>query len=816
MARITVPLINAAQSRDKTLVPLCVPQWFLPHLVSYAETLSEVQYFIGTDEQKLSAMYDGEDALTALMFPEDCQEQVEIPYNSCGDVFMPDSPFISWAPNDPFLDPFGIPIGYQNPPWVNLSRVVPGTQLIGLEETDIITTMLQIIGLYTPTSIVDFLLHIILTGFPRFTIHVVGSGTVELHLLKVPFGGRALVNLDNSLTNNKLVPVTSVEVTDVGSYLSQFLSFIGQGVSGTLFVEEIIEVEIEGDGEHDIHVTMLPNVSGNQLFGFGGGLRSVNFCGDVRGASEVLDIDFRIQGVNLEWRKSPQSSWITLGKVVGDDGTNGVCEPCADDVGYGEPDNSAYYVRGARAIAQGALNDVLAAYLRSTSAMAYRAESLEYALPVSTRVNPNISAPFGNVSGLATVRANWFLEAFQDLGLSSAIVRHAQCILNDLFKNNPFGFLASYTSGSAYTFEDFVNNAYLLNPNPDAPETPSTHTPQQIGILSDILLQALAYYASAYPVNYLNAIRYESNLSAITGIETEECAGLYGAWCRSFDLSESSHRTKFSLLAGLELPEGYRTAPVDYGTISKEIVSISYPLGGDSAIGEIFIEYEASYINGEEVFLFEVLQNGVVQDSYTHPDPPEGFDQSYSYDFGGTVGDEIRITIITGEGIVPYNGGEAIIYSLQADGVGIIPSGGVACSVYDWEIFGGGINGEGLFYPVVLTEWDAVNLNWVSTTPGTSTHEVIVGLDIPSGSVLTELEFTHQTYTSIDRATAYRKEGSANQQVWHYTEDTEDTHLVYPVGFTGPCTLWILVDGQGATKSRLLSVSAKGTGISPE
>jgi hypothetical protein len=815
MVRITVPLIDAAQSRDKTKVPLCVPQWFLPHLISYAETLSEIEYFIGTDEQKLAAMYDGEDALLALMFPEDCQDQVEIPYNSCGDVFMPDSPFISWAPNDPVASPDYKPFGYKNPPWVRPADAIAGTQLIGIEETDVITTMLQVAGGYDfALQVTTFIYGILFAGLPRFTVHVSGAGTVELHLLKVPFGGRAFINADYSLTNNKFVDLTTFGFADLGSYIAQIGALVGI-FGGTLFVEEIVEIHLEEPGDHEIHVMMLPTVSADTFIGFGGGLRSVNFCGDVRGVDSFMP-EFQIQGVDLIWRPNISSNWINLGRVVGQDGEPGqqgipgVCEPCADQIGILPPVSPNYYYRATRVLVEGVFADMMHSFLNAgvDGVFAYTANSLESGLPSSLRHNPSLTLKTGNALEVDADAKTWLSGLYINEPARVLVVAYAACELLPILQNwgsEPFPF-DKYVA--AKSFSTYVQEAWTISELQIQVDFAPTY------LLAQSLLQQLMVYAYTYPTTFIQAVNWEANLSAVTAIESFLCEDQYSHWCRFYDFEEelwawvSMSGTTYTEDVGFE--DGLYTLN---GSTQNRSATIRQLLSGESLITRIAVTYDIEPSDTEGLLVYAVYNNGLLIGT---DDAIVDIPATFVFEDINLTGNEIIIRLDAGSAVGVDPGGSATIKSVQTHGEGVAPAHGVACGVATWEIFSGGVNGEGLFYPVVLTEWDAVNLNWVSTTPGTSTHEVTVGLDIPSGSVLTELEFTHQTYTSIDRATAYRKEGSANQQVWHYTEDTEDTHLVYPVGFDGPCTLWILVDGQGATKSRLLSVRAKGTGISPE
>lgn len=671
MVRITVPTVDAAQSRNKTLVPFCVPAWFVPHLISYAETLSAVPFFTGTDEQQIDAMYDTEDALVAMMLPESCQDVVT--YNPCGTEYLPNSEFISWAPNDPFLSPDHKPTGYAHPPWVQPSAAIPGTELIGIEETDVITTFLQITGNLGPINWLDLVKGFIFHGFPRFTIHVHGAGTVELHLIKVPLGGLALVNVDHSLSNNKLVELATYEVTDIDSYLSQFAQILQKGLAGALFVEEIIEVEIEDDGDHDINVTMLPQISSDTLLGFGGGLRSVNFCGSTGGQDVPLDIDVRLNGVDLEWRKSPTSAWINLGRVRGYDGINGICEPCPDnDIGYSEPSNPAYYVRAARVIAEGVWNDLYRSYTISTPDTEYDAQSLESSLPSTLRVYPHYTASIGDESINYGTIINWWLDIHTDAPKKAGIINNAACKLLDMFENNPLGFSAGYTNPASSKWADYVNTAGLLGTSGDL-------TPEQNHLLAESLILQLAYYAAGHPARYLQAVYYEANLSSLTGAEIANCDAVYSVWCRQFDFTESSLGW-VPIVGTYGGALGFGDEITQAGADYRRSVTISLPLAGESEIGEVGFVYDAEFDGGDEYIEIEVLLDGVGVDSIVDDMPSDGESVEFGHDFEGLVGDEIRITLVSGVQTGSAPDGSVVITSASASGEGITPSQGENCA----------------------------------------------------------------------------------------------------------------------------------------
>lgn len=242
--------------------------------------------------------------------------------------YPPSAPFIEWHPNDPFLSPDETPSGYVNPPWY----VADGNAatLLGVAVGDVVTDTLrfQSIPIIPPPS-----------GYPRFRVHLRGSGTVELHLAHVLSGGYAQITQDdNPLTVefidlNRDVLAVPPETTDV----------------------VVIEREIEGSGRHHIDVLMIPKANDSINFlGQGGGLRRVVLCGFTEMAREIEMRSVAVDGCdNIEWRYRDEddSAWRLLSTVCdGEDGqdgqdgapgADGVCPECpepGDDDGAAVPD----------------------------------------------------------------------------------------------------------------------------------------------------------------------------------------------------------------------------------------------------------------------------------------------------------------------------------------------------------------------------------------------------------------------------------------------------------------------------------------------
>lgn len=166
------------------------------------------------------------------------------------DEYQPSEDIITWSPQNPYTEPDYVPPHYAFPPWVVLGTSVPFS---GLQAGDVITSLLR-----APIDTV------LAGGFPRFRIAVNGPGTVELSLLRFPTASLALISVDDN-------PL-SLKWTDLNVSLSAAL--------GTPIPVEIVNVEVTGEGDHHIDVTIVPTVGATPPYvNFGGGIRQVALCG---------------------------------------------------------------------------------------------------------------------------------------------------------------------------------------------------------------------------------------------------------------------------------------------------------------------------------------------------------------------------------------------------------------------------------------------------------------------------------------------------------------------------------------------------------
>jgi hypothetical protein len=190
------------------------------------------------------------------------------PADNCS-VLALDSERIEWFPESPYAPLSLVPDGYNFHPYtvVDSSLISQIISLFGLgyKIGDVYTDLTKIpIG-----SSWEDLLTTQYLNFPRFRIlDLQGQGTVKLHFLNIPQGGRALISIDGVIYLNPYANRLRELSVDKLSFPPE------------TEVEQIIEVEIEGSGDHFLDVVFLPTVDNDfiPLF-FGGGIRAVELCG---------------------------------------------------------------------------------------------------------------------------------------------------------------------------------------------------------------------------------------------------------------------------------------------------------------------------------------------------------------------------------------------------------------------------------------------------------------------------------------------------------------------------------------------------------
>lgn len=185
--------------------------------------------------------------------------------------YAPNASFIDWSPSTPG-DVNDIPSGYRENPWYIIDQSIIGGYVPGDVLCDANSTM--------PQSVWDYLSIVFTSGAPRFRVHVDGPGQVELHLLRIAFGGIALVWQDDDYTTADVVDLQSYSLGDLAPGTVDLLTFIDNAIDQDFSDILIHERFFETDGPHHIDVSFLPILDANiTQLGWGGGLRKVVLCG---------------------------------------------------------------------------------------------------------------------------------------------------------------------------------------------------------------------------------------------------------------------------------------------------------------------------------------------------------------------------------------------------------------------------------------------------------------------------------------------------------------------------------------------------------
>lgn len=222
--------------------------------------------------------------------------------------FASNDAIISYSPQNPFTEPNLVPSGYLTTPFTLfsnfgaigwLSSWLPDftENLTGYQPNDVIV---DISSLPLFANWFDLLSSLM----PQISINVDGTGTMELHLINFPLGGRAIITID-----------TQPNLADI------FLGILGNAELSVELNRDILslpiespsvvihEVQINTSGSHTVYITFVPVLDDALIpLNFGGGLRKVVLCGF--GVSPMAVEDIRLVDCNLE--KFENGVWTSV------------------------------------------------------------------------------------------------------------------------------------------------------------------------------------------------------------------------------------------------------------------------------------------------------------------------------------------------------------------------------------------------------------------------------------------------------------------------------------------------------------------------
>lgn len=225
-----------------------------------------------------------------LMNPVDCAEQeidncLEYPNNAT---------FISYNPQNPHTEPDFVPDGYPSQPFFKFGSIIPES-IPGWLEGFVSDWLTEMTG-YEPDDVLSVInsfpifadwQDLLTSGLPRITLSFSGKGIVQIRLLLVPFGGRALVSVDvEPDIGDILAGIFEGNVRSIE--LERDLSSIPLETD----IDHIEEVVLTEDTEHTIYITFLPTVDNTLIpLKYGGGIRSVTLCGEFAFGTPPIECD---------------------------------------------------------------------------------------------------------------------------------------------------------------------------------------------------------------------------------------------------------------------------------------------------------------------------------------------------------------------------------------------------------------------------------------------------------------------------------------------------------------------------------------------
>lgn len=250
---------------------------------------------------------------SAILFADDgCNEE---PCVDCCQSYIPEQDWVAFFPQDPFTTPEYIPAGYNYPPFYT-NAALPFTSIL---PTDALLNILAF-------PVFQNLYELLQTGLPRCEIRFTGTGQIEVELIKLINGGWAWIQLDDRVDNDQVVNLNAIAVTEI----TDLQNFLDIAIEGSLSDTEIVEFEVDTVGDHKIVVYFLPDVGPDVLFGFGGGIRSIEMCGGLMPLEGYYHMQMQSisSGENcymIQWRPNSTAAWIDLQEVC--DGAAGADAP---------------------------------------------------------------------------------------------------------------------------------------------------------------------------------------------------------------------------------------------------------------------------------------------------------------------------------------------------------------------------------------------------------------------------------------------------------------------------------------------------------
>jgi hypothetical protein len=198
--------------------------------------------------------------------------------------------FVDYFPDNPYIDDEPLPPGYLMQGWWRWGAIQTpfGDYVDGIindavewfsqyQATDAICWIGSLLSLNIPAWLGSGYV------YPAVEVHCTGKGIIEVALLSVPFGGRAILELDQAPNP---VDILLSGVIDPAAFIID----THRDITSVPFEKNPVirfQVPVETDGDHTLYIMFLPTINfsiSDDAIGFGGGIRSIELCGGLRPA----------------------------------------------------------------------------------------------------------------------------------------------------------------------------------------------------------------------------------------------------------------------------------------------------------------------------------------------------------------------------------------------------------------------------------------------------------------------------------------------------------------------------------------------------
>lgn len=348
-------------------------------------------------------------------------------------TYPPFASFVTYYPQNPYTEPDLVPEGFEEPPFY-INGKDASHDLPNYEQGDVLVSF----GALNIEPSWD------LSKTPRIELCLEGSGILELHLLAIAQGGVAIVSLDNPVDLGDIIAGIVGEGIEIIDLNQDVVSLPPETAE-----EIIIELEVPTEGEHVVYIYYFPQVNDSILFvGFGGGLRSIELCGNLRpcgtpappppppleGVTELkpefqftadcgMEYRLRDQENNIVQDWTPVAGWVDNAELCFGSGDMATVEEICEGVSCAIEKAAVAIIQGYKA---GAVNDINIGYDGNTTV------TPPGSAPDDTATTADEEARSGGANGIRLgINLIWgYLNTWYTAGNTTLT---AEAKLNDLF-----------------------------------------------------------------------------------------------------------------------------------------------------------------------------------------------------------------------------------------------------------------------------------------------------------------------------------------------------------------------------------------------